>query len=87
MSDKPNEPLPKPARLLDLAKQREDADEATRAKKSREFAAAIDVVKNTWPQQLELIAYQAKEVRARYLALVKEGFSAAEALDLCWRRM
>lgn len=37
------------------------------------------------PAMLEHVQLQAKVRRAAYLALVAEGFTEAQALDLCWR--
>lgn len=52
--------------------------------KSRvEVALAIKQMLEDWPARLEVIAYQAKTVRARYLALRKEGFDVDHALRLC----
>lgn len=57
--------------------------ERARAKRAQEFSAALSDMLQNWPMQLELIAYQAKETRARYHAYVKEGFTEAQAIELC----
>lgn len=34
---------------------------------------------------IEYEQYRAKIIRAKYLAFVEQGFTEAQALDLCWR--
>ena len=50
------------------------------------LAQALKTLNDQWPHELQLIALQAKIIRARHLALMKEGFSYAEALTLCTRK-
>lgn len=46
-------------------------------------AQEIRKMYDQWPHRVELIKWQAKLCRARYLALRKEGFDVSEALALC----
>lgn len=47
------------------------------------LAQLLRNLRETWPLQLDLIGFKAKTVRARFLALLAEGFSVDEALRLC----
>ncbi len=47
------------------------------------LAQAIKRARQELPAQLELIELQAQLARARYLALIKQGFNPDEALSLC----
>lgn len=47
------------------------------------LAQAIKRARQELPAQLELIELQAQLARARYLALIKQGFNPDEALRLC----
>jgi len=49
------------------------------------LAQAVKTLRNNLPASLEYAGIQAKVWRAKYLALVKEGFTEGQALDLCWR--
>jgi hypothetical protein len=46
-------------------------------------AQAIKHLSDNWPMQVEGIAICARLTRAKYLALMREGFTASEALFLC----
>jgi hypothetical protein len=48
-----------------------------------EFRAAIDQFRRKLPEMLEHAQLQAKVRRASYLAYVAEGFTEAQALELC----
>jgi hypothetical protein len=52
-----------------------------------EAKKALDESKRKLPLILEYTLIEAKMVRAKYVALMAEGFTAQEALDLCktWR--
>lgn len=47
------------------------------------IAQAIKGMRDTWAQQLELQQLKADLARARYLQLVKAGFTEVQALELC----
>lgn len=46
-------------------------------------AQAIKHLSDSWPMQVEGIAICARLTRAKYLAMIREGFTASEALFLC----
>lgn len=54
-------------------------DDKGRADRDR----ALRDMRESMAWHLEYIAIQAQLTRAKYLALVKEGFTAAEAIELC----
>lgn len=47
------------------------------------FAQLLKQLKENMPAQLEFQQLTAKLTRAKYLALVAEGFTESQALDLC----
>lgn len=47
------------------------------------IAKALRAIEENWAPQMQLIAMQARIVRARYDALLKAGFSEPQALELC----
>jgi len=49
------------------------------------LAQNVRTLRENLPALLELAGINAHLVRAKYVALVKEGFTEAQALDLCWR--
>jgi hypothetical protein len=49
------------------------------------LAQAVKTVRENLPAMVELAQLNAHVTRAKYLALMKEGFTEAQALDLCWR--
>jgi hypothetical protein len=49
------------------------------------FAQAVKSLRENLPASIEYASIQAKIWRAKYLALVREGFTEKDALDLCWR--
>lgn len=49
------------------------------------MAKAVRELLDNWPAHLEFIRFQAKETRARYVALMAEGFTESQAIDLCKR--
>ena len=51
--------------------------------KGAEIRAMVDKLKAEMPAQIELSILMAAITRAKYLALIKEGFSEADALYLC----
>lgn len=51
------------------------------------MAKAIRAMEDNWAAQVEYLHLQARIARARYEALVKVGFSEADALALCYRRV
>lgn len=51
-----------------------------------ELQAASDAAERALPILIEHAARTAKLRRAMFTALVKEGFTEAQALDLCWRQ-
>jgi hypothetical protein len=44
---------------------------------------ALAIVKNTLPDMILYINYQAKITRANYLALIAEGFTKKQAENIC----
>lgn len=51
------------------------------------IAKAIRTMQDNWAAQVEYLQLQARIARARYEALVKVGFSEADALAMCHRRV
>lgn len=49
------------------------------------IAQAVRTLRENMPAMLEMAQLNAQLNRAKFLALVKEGFSEAQALELCWR--
>lgn len=49
------------------------------------LAQAVRNLRENMPALLEMAQLNAQLNRAKYLALVKEGFTEAQALELCWR--
>ena len=47
------------------------------------FAQAVKRIREYLPAMLELIQIEAKQTRAKFIALRNEGFTAVEALELC----
>jgi hypothetical protein len=47
--------------------------------------AAVDNMARVLPAMIEHVEMLAKLRRRAYLALVREGFTKEQALDLCWR--
>ena len=62
---------------------RDDQAEKKRAEVARAVSQSLAESLNNWPMQLELIAWRAKELRAKYLVLVREGFTEDQAIKLC----
>jgi hypothetical protein len=62
---------------------RDDQAERKRAEVARAVSQSLAKSLNNWPMQLELIAWRAKELRAKYLVLVREGFTEDQAIKLC----
>ena len=46
-------------------------------------AQAIKKVRDNWPMLLEQITISARLAKAKYDALLKEGFTSDQALELC----
>lgn len=61
----------------------DDRADKRRAEEARTLGAALEGMRNNWPMHLDLFAHRAKEVRAKYLALIGEGFTEEQALKLC----
>lgn len=49
------------------------------------LAQNVRTLRENLPALLELAGINAQLTRAKFLALVKEGFTEGQALDLCWR--
>lgn len=45
--------------------------------------AELEQLKRNLPTHIEFLAIHAQIIRARYLALVAQGFTEAQALELC----
>lgn len=54
---------------------RDDQAEKKRAEVARAMSQSLAESLNQWPMQLDLIAWRTKELRAKYLALVRKGFT------------
>ena len=52
-------------------------------KKHVSLAQAIKGLTDNWAAQVEFARLRAKLMRVRYQALVAEGFTEAQALELC----
>lgn len=52
-------------------------------KERAERAQAMRMLAEEWPALVESFAISARIARAKYLAFVKEGFTEAQALELC----
>jgi hypothetical protein len=48
--------------------------------------AALKNIKDNWPATLELIALQAMSLKAKYDEALTQGFTEAQALELCTKR-
>lgn len=73
-------------RLVELNQKAADGAEAKRVADARRLAAAVEESKARRPMLLELMSYQCQDWFDRYQALQKAGFTATEALQLCWRQ-
>lgn len=51
------------------------------------LAQLLKRAKEEWPMQVEMEKLVARQTRIKFLALVAEGFTETQALDLCksWR--
>ncbi|MCS3467111.1 hypothetical protein M2401_000832 [Pseudomonas sp. JUb42] len=45
--------------------------------------AELEALKRSMPMHIEFLAIQAQMIRAKYQALVAQGFTEAQALELC----
>lgn len=45
--------------------------------------AALEELKRSLPVHIEILAISAQMIRAKYQALVAQGFTEAQALELC----
>lgn len=61
----------------------DDQADKKRAEVARALGSALVEMRNNWPMHLDLFAHRAKEVRAKYQALIGEGFTEEQALKLC----
>lgn len=61
----------------------EDRADKQRAEVAKSISASLAEMRNNWPMHLELFAHRAKEVRAKYQALIREGFTEEQAIKLC----
>lgn len=65
----------------------DDNKDRQRAQQAAKIRALMESANEEWPMRCELIRYQVREARQRFLELQKVGFNDAQALDLCWRQM
>jgi len=72
----PNPTLPAPPRLAVLPPSELSKLDAERAR-------ALQEAKDNFAFMVEFYQIDAKQKRARYLALTKEGFTEQQALELC----
>jgi DNA topoisomerase IB len=56
---------------------------ASNEKSQVEFAQAIANLRDNLPAMMEFQRLNAKVIRAKYVALIGEGFSEQQALQLC----
>ncbi len=63
----------------------DDNKEREKAKLASYVAGIVSDVQGRWPIELELMALKARRVFANYQALVKAGFTEAQAVEICWR--
>ena len=83
MSDmKPEQP-----KLANLSTAREAAADAVRAKVARDVAEVLRLQAENRPMRLEVLAATAQECFDKFQALQKAGFTAPQALELCWRSL
>lgn len=59
------------------------SNEDKRDKERASFAQLLRWMKEDMPAQLEYEQLKAKLTRAKFLALVAEGFTESQAIDLC----
>lgn len=45
--------------------------------------AALEELKRNLPSHIEFLGIQAQMIRAKYQALIAQGFTEAQALELC----
>lgn len=64
---------------------KDDAADAARAKLAREIGEALRIKAENCPMHLEVVAATARDWFDKFQALQKAGFTAAQALELCWR--
>jgi thiazole synthase ThiGH ThiG subunit len=72
-------------RLVNLAGAKDAAEDAARAKLARDVAESLRIRAESRPMYLELITATARDWFDKFQALQKAGFTAAQALELCWR--
>jgi hypothetical protein len=81
MSDqKPGQP-----KLVNMVDSKGAAADAARAKLARDVAEALRIKAENRPMHLELMASTARDWFDKFQALQRVGFTAALALELCWR--
>lgn len=49
----------------------------------REVASALKSFNENWLMHLEIVEYQSKMIKARYDAAIAQGFTEAQALQIC----
>lgn len=54
-------------------------------KEQLSIAQNVKTLRDNMPALLELAEISARLVRAKFRALQAQGFSEAQAMDLCWR--
>lgn len=59
------------------------SDEDKADKGRVQIAQAVKAMRSHWAEQMELIQLKADLTHARYLRLIKAGFTEAQALELC----
>ena len=59
------------------------ADDLGRIWDSAEFKKMLENAIEQLPEQIKFQHYTAKVTRVKYLALIEEGFTEAQALELC----
>jgi hypothetical protein len=62
-----------------------DNERGRQEKDALALAQAVKSLRENLPASLEYAGIQAKVWRAKYLALVREGFTEKDALELCWK--
>lgn len=72
MSDEQTKPEPKPTPKMDI--------------KGAELVEALKNADKNWLIMIEVFNHQAKNIRVKYEALISQGFSELQALQICYQK-
>ena len=70
-----------------MSTEREQQQEASLVAQAKALRALTQMMQERWPAELEWMALQARIAKARYDALLKEGFTLEQALQLCTKKV